>query len=511
MSHQDTISFSTPPPDAEAQPIRPRSRLPRIALPGLGLRASERLLMLGLVDFALLAAALIIAVKTRTPWLDPPGALFANWLWFVTLAVLWWIVAQVAEAYDLARAASASYSILSAAPAAAITALLYQWIPLFTPPLASRKLSLSFGLLAVGLIALWRGIYAVLFVQPAFQQRVLVLGAGWAGRALAEALSQAGDQQTPNPYRGTGATIVGFVDDASQPAESATMAGVPILGASADLLRLARELAVDEVVLAITDRSAMSQAAFDALLACREQGYHVTTMPALYEQLLGRVAVEHVGRNLNAVLPVNERGPVERFFRIFKRWVDLFAGTIGLLALALTIPIVAVGNVLSSPGPLFYRQVRVGKGGRHFRVIKYRTMRPDAEHSTGAMWAETADPRVTPIGRWLRRARIDELPQVLNVLKGEMSLVGPRPERPEFVDQLAMQIPFYRARHAVKPGITGWAQVRCGYGRTVADARTKLEYDLYYVRHAGFYLDTLIALKTAAVMLKLKGKLSNGQ
>ncbi len=490
----------------ETVTARRRGWLPRIALPGLGLRASERLLMLGLVDFLLLAAALIIAVKTRTDWLDAPGAVLANWRWFAVLAALWWIVAQVAEAYDLARAASAPNSILSAAPAAAVTALVYQWIPLLTPPLASRKLSLTFGLMAMGLIALWRGLYAVLFVQPAFQQRVLVLGAGWAGRALAEALSRADDQRAPNPYRGTGATIVGFVDDASQPAEAQTVAGVPIVGASADLLRLARELAVDEVVLAITDRSAISQATFEALLACREQGYHVTTMPALYEQLLGRVAVEHVGRNLNAVLPTDERGPAERLFRIFKRGVDLFAGTIGLLPLAITIPVVALGNALSSRGPLFYSQVRVGKGGCHFRVIKYRTMRPDAERSTGAVWADTADPRITPIGHWLRRARIDELPQVLNVLKGEMSLVGPRPERPEFVDQLAMQIPFYRARHAVKPGITGWAQVRYGYGSTVADALIKLEYDLYYVRHAGFYLDTLIALKTAAVILRLQGK-----
>lgn len=485
---------------------RRRGWLPRVALTGLGLRTSERLLMLGAVDILLLIAALVLAVKHRTDWLDAPGAVLANWRWFVTLAVLWWVVAQIAEAYDLARAASAPYSILSAASAAGVTGLIYQWIPLFTPPLASRKLSLTFILLIVGLISLWRGLYAVLFVQPAFQQRVLVLGAGWAGRALVEALNRSDNQHTPNPYRGTGATVVGLVDDAADQFTQQTVAGAPILGTSADLLRLARELAVNDVVLAITDRSAMSQAAFEALLACREQGYHVTTMPTLYERLLGRVPVEHVGRNLNAVLPVDERGPAERLFRITKRGVDLLVATIGLLPLALTIPFVALANALSSRGPLFYRQVRVGKGGRPFRVIKYRTMRPDAEHFTGAVWAEKDDPRITPLGRWLRRSRLDELPQVLNVLKGEMSIVGPRPERPEFVDELALQIPFYRARHAVKPGITGWAQVRYGYGNTVADARTKLEYDLYYVRHAGIYLDILIALKTAAVILKLQGK-----
>ncbi len=501
------ITDGIPPPPAAPASAPARGRwIPRIALSGLGLRASERLLMLGLVDFLLLAAALVIAVKARTPWLDAPGALAANWRWFVTLAALWWIVSQLADAYDLARAASAPNSILITAPAAAVTAFLYQWIPVFTPPLASRKLGLIFALVALGLIAAWRGIYAVLFVQPAFQRRVLVLGAGWAGRTLAETLSHAADDRTPNPYRGTGARIVGFVDDAADMRTPQTVAGVPVLGVSKDLPKLARELAVDEVVLAITDRSAICQDAFDALLACREQGFHVSTMPSLFERLLGRVPVEHVGRNLNAVLPVDERGAVERLFVVVKRVADVFAGTVGLIPLALSMPIVALANALSSPGPLFYRQVRAGQGGQPFRVIKFRTMRPDAEAASGAVWAGKDDPRVTPIGRWLRKSRIDELPQIINVLRGEMSLIGPRPERPEFVESLAKQIPFYSARHAVKPGITGWAQVRYGYGNTVEDARIKLEYDLYYVRHTGFYLDALIALKTAAVVLRLQGK-----
>lgn len=500
------ITDSIPPPPAETPPARGRW-LPRVHLPSLGLRASERLLLLGLVDIALLSLALIGAVRLRTPWLDAPGAVFANWKWFVTLAVLWWIVAQLADAYDLARAASAPNSILVAAPAAALTALLYQWIPVLTPPLASRGLSLLFGLLAVGLIALWRGGYAVLFVQPAFQRRVLVLGAGWAGRALAEALrAAAASGRTPNPYRGTGANIVGFVDDAADARLNQTVAGVPLLGASTDLPRLARDLTVDDVVLAITHRNTISDAAFAALLQCREQGFRVTTMPAFYEQLLGRVPVEHVGRNLNAVLPVDERGATERLFEVFKRGGDLFAGVVGLIPLALTMPIVALLNALTGPGPLFYRQTRVGRGGQPFQVVKYRTMRPDAEAVTGAVWAGQDDPRVTPLGRWLRRSRLDELPQIINILLGEMSLIGPRPERPEFVNRLAQEIPFYRARHAVKPGITGWAQVRFGYGNSVDDARTKLEYDLYYVRHIGFYLDCLIMLKTAAVMLRLQGK-----
>jgi lipopolysaccharide/colanic/teichoic acid biosynthesis glycosyltransferase len=148
----------------------------------------------------------------------------------------------------------------------------------------------------------------------------------------------------------------------------------------------------------------------------------------------------------------------------------------------------------------------VGKGGRLFRVIKFRTMRPDAEKLTGAVWSTDNDPRITPVGQVLRRTRLDELPQLVNVLRDEMSVIGPRPERPEMIERLAEAIPYYRARHAMKPGLTGWAQVRYGYGNSVMDSRVKLEYDLYYVRHAGFYLDSLIVLKTVGVVLRLQGK-----
>lgn len=501
-----TDSVPTPAEAPRARPVR-GAWLPRIKLPGLGLRASERSLLLHIVDFGLLSMALILAVKLHTPWLDADNAVLYNWRWFITLGVLWWIIAQLAEVYDLARAASASNSIITTAAAAGVTVLLYQMIPVVTPPLASRGLGFFFTVVAVASVAVWRGVYARLLVQPAFERRLLVVGAGAAGRALGEVLARVSHTTgTPNPFHGTGASIVGYVDDAALSEERQTVAGVPVLGRSVDLLRLARELVVDEVVLAITDRSRISGEAFDALLACREQGFHVTTMSSVYEHLLGRVPVEHVGRNLNAVLPVEDRGPMERLFKLAKRGMDIGLGVLGLIPLGLTIPLVAFANVLASPGPLFYKQVRVGKGGRLFEVIKYRTMHPNAEAKTGAVWASGNDPRVTPVGRFLRKSRIDELPQFLNVLRGEMSAVGPRPERPEFVADLAKVIPFYRARHAVKPGITGWAQVRFGYGNTVEAARIKLEFDLYYVRHAGFYLDALILLKTAAVMLKLQGK-----
>ncbi len=482
---------------------RPRSLLTRVPLPSLHVRPSERRLMLGTVDFVLLAAALIASVKWRTTLLDAPGALPAYWYWFATLLLVWWFMAQLTEAYDLARAASAPHSILATVGAAALTVLVYQFIPRYTPPLTSRMPILVFALLAMAGLTVWRGIYAILFVQPTFQQRALVFGAGLAGAELVAALSQA--RGNGNPYHGTGYHLVGFVDDNPEKQRAGEWAGLPVLGGCCDLLGLAQEHAVAEIVVAITQRHTLSQAALDALLTCREHGISVTTMPTLYERLLGRIPVAHVGYNLSAVIPVDE-GAADRLFWWFKRGADVGISILGLAAMGPVAAVVAVANALFAPGPLFYRQQRVGRGGRLFTVIKFRTMRPDAENGTGAVWSSADDPRITRVGRWLRRSRLDELPQVINILRGEMSLVGPRPERPEFVATLAQEIPFYRARHAVRPGLTGWAQVRYGYGNSVQDACVKLEHDLYYVRHAGFYLDALILLKTLAVVLRLQGK-----
>jgi lipopolysaccharide/colanic/teichoic acid biosynthesis glycosyltransferase len=196
-----------------------------------------------------------------------------------------------------------------------------------------------------------------------------------------------------------------------------------------------------------------------------------------------------------------------RLYAAVKRITDVLLALLGLFGLALIIPGVALVNALTSPGPLFYRQRRVGKGGRSFVLTKFRSMVPDAEKLTGAVWsAGEQDPRITLAGRWLRKTRLDEVPQMINVLRGEMSIVGPRPERPCFVGQLSRELPLYRARHAVKPGLTGWAQIRYRYGDSVEDARIKLEYDLYYVKHASLWLDLLIMLQTSRVVLRLRGK-----
>jgi lipopolysaccharide/colanic/teichoic acid biosynthesis glycosyltransferase len=214
--------------------------------------------------------------------------------------------------------------------------------------------------------------------------------------------------------------------------------------------------------------------------------------------------VEYAERDLSLIASAPDN-PGQRLYQISKRFVDVTLALIGLLAMGVMIPFVALANALTSPGPLFYRQHRITQGGRPFIMIKFRTMVIDAEKSCGVVWATDCDPRVTLIGRWMRRLRLDELPQVINVLQGEMSVVGPRPERPQLVSEISAALPIYRARHSVRPGITGWAQIRYRYGDSVEDARIKLEHDLYYIKHAGLFQDILIILQTLPTMLRGEG------
>ena len=474
----------------------------RLSLPGLRLRTSERRLLLLGVDLLIMNAALMIAWSFGSNAPVTMGTLLAPYKWYITLTIVWCISALFFDVYDLARAASTTNTVTSAGGAALVTVLVYILIPWFAPPLESRTLIFVFAILAwLGIVG-WRIAYAQFFVQPWFKRRALVVGAGWAGRTLEEILRVAPNDA--NPYRGTGYELVGFIDDNADFAGT-TVGDVPVLGGHKVLVPMAESLQIEEIILAITHRHAIDNALFDDLLRCRELGVQVTPMSIVYERLRGRVPVDHVGRDLYAALPTGDSA-YERLYMLFKRLVDLGAGLLGTVALAIIAPWVALGNAITVRGPLFYKQERVGKGGKTFMVYKFRSMVPNAESSTGAVWAASNDNRITPVGKILRKSRLDELPQVINVLRAEMSLIGPRPERPEFVEELAKTLPFYRARHAVRPGITGWAQVEYRYGNSSEDSKVKLEYDLFYVKHVSILLDLRIFLQTIQVMLMLRGQ-----
>ena len=472
-------------------------------LPGLRLSASERKLLLVVVDVLVLCLALLAALALRAgyhfAWYTPIQVP----VYFLLLMALWAAWASFFGCYDLPLTADASRSAWSTGRAALLAALTYLLIPVYSPPFLTSRLSVVVfvGLVVVS-VPTWRALYAAVFSQPLFQRRFLIVGAGRSGSELVREL--AGVPQFGNPYAGSGCQVVGFVDD--DPAKAGTtVEGVPVLGDRHDLRRLVGEYDVDVVVVAITHTPEIHPELFQTLLDCQEQGVRLEPMTSVYERLTGKVPVEHSGRDLYVVMTLSDSA-TRRVFTVSKRLFDLVAGLIGLTILIPILVCVALADLAWCPGPVFYWQTRVGRGGRTFQLVKFRTMIPDAEDGSGPVWAKKKDTRVTPVGQVLRRTRLDELPQVWNILKGEMSLIGPRPERPEFVADLVRQVPFYQARHAVRPGITGWAQVRYEYGSTVRDALVKLQYDLYYIKHQSLYLELSIMLKTVRVMLGMGGR-----
>jgi sugar transferase (PEP-CTERM system associated) len=240
----------------------------------------------------------------------------------------------------------------------------------------------------------------------------------------------------------------------------------------------------------------------DKLLEMKLDGVAFDHLASVYEELTGKIAVE----NLRPSWLIFSAGfKKSRLVQSAKRLMDITAALIGLVLAAPLMAMVALAVQWTSPGTVLYRQKRVGQHGRVFTVLKFRSMHQDAEATTGAVWATQNDNRVTPIGRFLRRSRLDEMPQLVNVLSGDMSLVGPRPERPEFVQQLTQEIPFYGQRHIIRPGLTGWAQVRYTYGSTVEDALEKLQYDLFYIKNLSIPLDLFIIFSTVKTVLLRRG------
>ncbi len=329
------------------------------------------------------------------------------------------------------------------------------------------------------------------FQRP--ERKVLVAGTGQAGRTIVQIL-----REHPRLH----CQLIGFLDD--DPAQQGQIIeGAPVIGTCRDLVPLVEKNGVSEVILAVTHH--MTGELSEALAGCRERGVRVILMPHLYEEVTGRVFVEHTDHQWSIPVPINHTVS-SKMYACSKRVMDITLGAMGLLLFAVLFPWIALAVYLDSPGPILYTQYRVGKGGQIFRMFKFRSMVPDAEKDGQAVWAEVNDPRVTRVGRFLRASHLDELPQCLNILKGEMSVVGPRPERPEIVEKLERAIPFYRARHAVKPGWTGWAFVKYGYAGSVMDTLIKLQYDLYYIKHRSLYLDLLILLKSLAAVIFFRGR-----
>lgn len=456
---------------------------------------SEHQYILYAVDGVLVLVSLLLGLwlgAQRSDWVFSAQLALEYSPWFAAVALCYFVLATANDAYRPRVASDPAASFFAIGKTVLQILALYLFIYALLPPWSLPRHFIGFfTLISPLLLFSWRRVYSSVFVS-AFQRRAIVVGAGWGGETIAKTLRD---------FAATHFKVLGFVDD--DPAKQrALVQNVPVVGTTARLPGLARQLNATDIVLAINRE--LPGDVLAAVMECYEQGIRISTMPELYERLTDRVPVEHVGGNWFVMLPLNNNGQ-NLTFRIFKRATDILISGVGLLVFALLFPVIALAVRLDSPGSIFYHQRRVGRGGREFELVKLRSMVTGAEKDGKAQWADKYDTRVTRVGRLLRRTRLDELPQLLNVLRGEMSLIGPRPERPEFVGALEAEIPFYRTRLTVKPGLTGWAQVNYDYGRSVVDALEKLRYDLYYIKHQSVRLDLIILLKTINTILMLKG------
>lgn len=329
-------------------------------------------------------------------------------------------------------------------------------------------------------------------VSPLSHRRVLILGVGSDAVAVKETLDNSSIR---------GLSIVGFYSPYPDQAIDASLPSSKILPSTRSIGETTGQHNVSEIVIAMRERRG-GTLPLTELLNCKLRGVKVTDLSSFFEQHRSRVQIDLLRESWFIFGDGFRQGKIRMFV---KRTFDIFASGVLLLVGLPVMLLAALAIKLDSPGPVIYRQERVGLGGRTFNILKFRSMRVDAEKAGKPQWAQAGDSRVTKVGRFMRLTRIDELPQLFNVIAGQMSLVGPRPERPYFVEQLVAQVPFYAARHSVKPGVTGWAQVRHKYGASIDDSADKLEYDLYYVKNHRLLFDILILFYSVRVVLLAQG------
>ncbi|HEY1350278.1 MAG TPA: exopolysaccharide biosynthesis polyprenyl glycosylphosphotransferase [Ktedonobacteraceae bacterium] len=432
---------------------------------------------------ALLAGGETLAIAVLFTWIylapdlarAPAQLLRTAGLSLCLALACWCLAARVAGARELSYAASAGQSLLCGSLAVVVfTLLLLAVLDPLSGLAAGAAVARTLTLLAVALptVAVWRLGCTWLLLLPRFRQKAVIIGA--VDRQLVRTIQQVSTLE-----------ILGYVAEADR-----------------RLLRLLAQRGLIDMVVVAVDTAQSPQLVREAIDA-RQFGIAVVPLAVLWESVSGKVPVEAPGDQWYSLLPVSPLASPG--YALWESGLNVAFAICGLLFLLLILPLLALLISLESRGPIFYAQERLGMAGRPLRIYKFRSMRAQAEGEGDAVWASDGDPRVTRCGRFLRRTHLDELPQVLNILRGQMSLIGPRPERAAFVGDLEKSIPFYRARLAIRPGLTGWAQVQYRYASSSEDALVKLQYDLYYIKHRSFLLDIVILLKTVREVLLGRG------
>jgi exopolysaccharide biosynthesis polyprenyl glycosylphosphotransferase len=411
--------------------------------------------------------------------------------WFYTMPLMW--IVLILDLYNVRKAGNRRETIQGILIATVVSSIIYLLIFFIAEPKTLPRRGVAFFIGSVSILTLlWRFAYIQIFTAPAFLRRALIIGAGRSGCTMARTIKNC----VPIPFN-----LVGFIDD-DELKRGKVIEGLPVLGDNKTLLRTIQSEHITDLIFSISGD--MHPETFNSILRAKENGIEITTMPILYEELIGRVPIFLLEDDWILRSFVDHARSTSGY-ETLKRIVDILVASIGFLGLLLLTPPIALLIMLDGGFPILFKQERVGISGKPFELLKFRTMRQDAEEDGKPRLAVENDERVTKVGKFLRKSHLDELPQFINVLKGDISMVGPRAERPEFVDQLQQEIPFYRARLFVKPGVTGWAQINYRYASNVEESAIKLEYDLYYIKHRNIWLDITIILRTIGQVIGLRG------
>tara|TARA_R110002096_G_scaffold418658_1_gene622813 strand:+ start:3357 stop:4739 length:1383 start_codon:yes stop_codon:yes gene_type:complete len=450
---------------------------------------SERKILLKTFDVLAIVLSLAIASKyTGFSYIDIKSDLVFRW--FLVLVIYFLLFGQIFQLYNLKVSNNRFLVFRGVVVTTLVITLFYIFSPFITPSLPANRLQIIYFFLLITIpVIIWRFLYIAFLFSPKYFKTIIVIGHTSRTEKLIELIQFKNFHNIATYISNTEIEGLNNFNDVT----------------TVDLIELVHNNLVTEIVISTSGFSSDTIENLNKqLILLFEQGVNIKSFETYYEEVTNRVPKEHLDYNFykNINFSINNNN---QFYHFTQRVLDVLISVIGLMFFACIIPLIFIGNLTANRGPLFYTQKRVGFKGKTFKILKLRSMIKNAEKN-GAVWAEKNDKRITSFGKFLRSTRVDEFPQFINIIKGEMSLIGPRPERPEFVSDLEDKIPFYAIRHIVRPGLTGWAQVNYPYANTIEEQETKLRYDLYYIKERSSFLDFKILIKTVSTVLFFRGQ-----
>ena len=448
---------------------------------------SERKLLLRFLDVSLVLLGLHLVGSVF--YVDYFTIKEGKWIWSLLLAFYLLFFGSIFEIYHLKKSSNFFKILKSIVLTASVTILFYLLTPFLSPELPESRIQIIYFYVTIIVsMAIGRLAYINFINSPIFKKNIILVANGELFESIEHDLSKADSNYKVKYFINTNRET--FITNSSKETSS-------------DKLKELVNDGINEIVVT-RDSKFSSSDLYNDLLDLFNQGYTIKEYSQVYEDLSDRIYLSFEDKELYKQFPFSKHSN-KPLYRLTHRLFDIITGLLGIVALLMLLPFIALINSMANRGPLFYTQERVGKSGEIFKIFKLRSMVVDAEKN-GAVWADKNDTRVTKFGKFLRKTRLDEFPQFFNILKGEMSVIGPRPERPVFVEKLSNEIAFYPTRHIIKPGLTGWAQVNTSYGASVSESLLKLQYDLYYIKHRNIFLDLNIVIKTLSTVIFFRGQ-----